>query len=90
MTIDSFEKFIIDNVSIEVQNAIEYGIAKGRGSAQLEPQGLITNTNIPKHKLATTDKNITYDMILKIISLLLTGYHKKSKQVQSTTVLSKM
>lgn len=83
MTIDNFEKFIIDSLAIEVQNAIEYAIAKGQGSAKLEPQGIITNTNILKHKLAQTEKNISYDTIQKIISLLPTGYHNNAKFIMN-------
>ncbi len=77
------KSLLLISLAIEVQNAIEYAIAKGRGSAKLEPQGIITNTNILKHKLVPTEKNISYDTIQKIIFLLPTDYHNNAKFIMN-------
>lgn len=86
MTIDALESYIVDEIARQISIAFENAILNGTGSANNQPQGILTgitwtaNTNMINW---AANSVVSYDNIVDGLSLLPTLYHQNAVFVMS-------
>lgn len=86
MTIDALESYIVDEIARQMAIAFENAILNGTGSANDQPQGILTgitwvaNTNMINWAAAGS---VSYDNIVDGLALLPTLYHQNAVFVMS-------
>lgn len=86
MTIDALEAYIVDEIARQMAIAFENAILNGTGSANDQPQGILTgitwtaNTNMINW---AANSAVAYDNIVDGLALLPTLYHQNAKFVMS-------
>lgn len=86
MTIDALETYIVDEIARQISIAFENAILNGTGSANNQPQGILTgitwtaNTNMINW---AANSVVSYDNIVDGLSLLPTLYHQNAVFVMS-------
>lgn len=86
MTIDALESYIVDEIARQLSIAFENAILNGTGSANDQPQGILTgitwvaNTNMINW---AANGAVSYDNVVDGIALLPTLYHQNAAFVMS-------
>lgn len=86
MTIDALESYIVDEIARQISIAFENAILNGTGSANDQPQGILTgitwvaNTNMINW---AANGAVSYDNIVDGLALLPTLYHQSAVFVMS-------
>lgn len=86
MTIDALESYIVDEIARQISIAFENAILNGTGSANDQPQGILTgitwtaNTNMINW---LANSVVSYDNIVDGLGLLPTLYHQNAVFVMS-------
>jgi HK97 family phage major capsid protein len=90
MTIDAFEAYIVAELSRQIGIAIENAILNGTGSANQQPQGILTGiTWTAGSNMVNWAANgsVGYDNLLDGVALLPTLYHQNAVLVMSRKTL---